>query len=265
MDEVITKKRSLIKWFSDNPWVGLIGVLLTFGFGIFAIYTYVVSIEKPELTYMEHPVKTAMVNKDATSRISVYYDGKPVNRNVSIAQIEIWNAGKQSIWQKDVLNRTKICYKDSTRILEATLLKTNRPETCVVLDTLSINKGIVFIDWKILEKNDGAILQLIYEGDIEKDVIVTASIEGQKKIAKVKTSSDRVSYNNYLSITVFLLTLCVYIILIGFQIRVLIKDKPYGWYRVFLIVNSLFLILVFISVFLFNGNTLSYSAPPIRF
>lgn len=189
MDDNKKEIKGLVKWLSNNPWWGIIGLACTILFGIISIYLYIAGIEKPLLTYLVHPVKTAMVNQNSTSRISVFYDNIPIIHDVSIAQIQIWNAGRFPIKTDDVLKRTELSIMNKPRILEAKILKRNREETGIVLDTLSMAQGIVYIDWRILERNDSVIIQLIYEGTIEQDVIAKSVIVHQGKIREINANS----------------------------------------------------------------------------
>ncbi len=240
--------------------------LVIFALSIVAsLVIYFMGIEKPKLCYIVHPVKTAVVNKNATSRISVYYDGKVINSNVSIAQIEIWNGGRKPIRNDDILSQPTVCIEDSTSILEAKILKVSRRETGIEIDTLAINKGIVNIGWAILEKNDGAILQLTYKGDIEKKIVASAAVVKQKKIIEVKASSDKVSYNKTSKYLSLLFTMILNLAVIIFNVRALIKNKHDLSFRIFLLVGSIILMGFFSIAVISLFKTLSTNLPPIRF
>ncbi|MDD2230827.1 MAG: hypothetical protein PHY48_15680 [Candidatus Cloacimonetes bacterium] len=240
MTKTPKEKGRIVKWIASNPWVSIASLVFgALGFGL-AIYSTFVNIEKPELSYHVHPVKTAVVNKNATSRISVFYDGKAINSNVSIAQIEIWNGGRKPIRNEDILSQPMVCIEDSTSILEARILKTSRSEAGIVLDTLAIDKGIVNIDWVILEKGDGAILQLIYKGGIEKKIVASATIVKQKSIIKIKTILDRAGHNYALVKILLMILLAIFICLLYVTIQILIEDKPKGWNLVSWILLVLF-------------------------
>jgi len=77
------------------------------------------------------------------------------------------------------------------RILEASV-KTGSPDTGFNLldSTDSKAKGRVPVSWEILEKNEGASIQLLYLGTPEVDISVEGLIEGQGHAKRIVTSSS---------------------------------------------------------------------------
>ncbi len=113
-----TKKPNAILKFASHPAVGVaVGVLgIVIGF-----YLYWSSREIPELTYYVHPVKAAVVRTGQISRLSVQFDGKDLNSNVTAAQVAFWNAGRRAIRRSAILEPLVMRTADKARILEVRL------------------------------------------------------------------------------------------------------------------------------------------------
>jgi hypothetical protein len=52
------------------------------------------------------------------------------------------------------------------------------------LDAAKADQGVIALDWKALERNDGASIQLIYLGSASERFTVSGSIIGQHRIAE---------------------------------------------------------------------------------
>jgi len=169
--------------FLSRPWIvfaGLIGALASTIALPLSVYFFFASREFPELTYLVHPVKAAVVRTGQTSHLSVQFDGEKVDRDVSAAQIAFWNAGRRPIRNDAIL--TPLVIQTDHKIFEARLLKSSRDVVGLKLDSSRLSLGEVEIRWNILEKNDGGIVQIIYEGDEKTKIVVNALTEGQPKI-----------------------------------------------------------------------------------
>ena len=158
--------------------LGILGIIL-------AIYFYAVSRTSRDLVYFVHPVKTAVVQANQTSKISVQLEGEPVTEEVSAAQIAIWNNGKESIREENLLTSGLLFVEtgEDNPIIEAKVLKVTRDKVVnLILDQSKIGVGQLGVKWAILEQHDGAILQLIYLGDNETQITASATVEQQGEI-----------------------------------------------------------------------------------
>ena len=105
-----------------------------------------------------------MVRAGEASDLSISHNGKKISGNVSAAQMAIWNAGKRPIRENDILSPIVISTGGGQPVLEARIRKTTRPIINFTLDTTRADEGKLQINWRILEKDDGAVIQLIYVG-----------------------------------------------------------------------------------------------------
>jgi len=102
------------------------------------------------------------------------------------------------------------------RILEAKLRKSSREVINLSLNTSRLEAGEVEIDWNILERNDGGVLQIVYVGDESVDIAARAVIEGQQEIVRRTPSaetpmfkSERSKYSPILSMVFIVVNLVV--------------------------------------------------------
>jgi len=189
MAEVFSKSR-LLSYFS-NPLVLSIAALASIISIPLAFYFYFMSVARHELTYYINPAKAIVAKSGVLSKLSVSFDGVPITSDIAVAQIALWNTGKMSIREGDVLQPVIISTENNTPILDAVIRKTSRDVIHLSLDVDDLEKGCVAVSWKILEKDDGGIIQVTYAGDPDLDINVKGVIEGQKKIAQITSPRNK--------------------------------------------------------------------------
>ena len=189
MDGGATESNSGVMRFVTNPVVVIFSLVLNVIAVVAAIYFPVTSRTSRDLVYLVHPVKTAVVRTKQSSKISIQLDGKPITRDVTAAQIAIWNNGKTSIRGEDLLRSGFVLIETGPEnsIIEAKLLKASRGDVVSAsLDDKKFEDGQVKVQWKILEQHDGVILQLIYFGDAQTPITASATIIQQGEIRAVE-------------------------------------------------------------------------------
>jgi hypothetical protein len=187
-----------------SPWVRGVEALFTLVAIILAIYFGLSSRAERELVYAVNPVRTAVVTAGQATELAVLYKGEPIgSKDVTAAQVAIWNAGKLSIRKDDILGDGKVViFTDPpVPILEASIRQLSREVTEFALVTTPelLASGRVPVSWRILEKDDGASIQLIYVGTEEVKLQVQGTIEGQGEAkyaelgVKIRTPQEQVS------------------------------------------------------------------------
>ena len=176
----MSKTPKWIKGFVSHPitgfFVGIAGIVL-------AIYFYFAGITKPNLIFLLHPIRTPIVLAGNLSDISVSLRGKPINGNLTAAQFIIWNSGKTPVRHEDILKPIVLLTTSNSPIYKATIRNVSRDVVRFQLITNEMNSGRLSFDWKILEHNDGASIQVLYGGDhkmvfFESDGVVV----GQRQV-----------------------------------------------------------------------------------
>jgi hypothetical protein len=228
MNEDAPKYKSrILQFFSSHPLLGFLGFLGS----IASIIALVLSIfpwlssPKRELCYCINPVRTPFVQTTNLSAVSVYYKGVRVNGNVTAAHIAIWNAGREPIRREDILSPITLLVggeaswhywtkRDHTgglhgsnmgpdwvtepTILEVTFLKPSRSECEFKADNTNDEmtfEGLLGLDWKILEHNDGALIQIVYAGTQYMPIELEGTIIGQKSPRRLRSIEQAIAFD----------------------------------------------------------------------
>jgi len=184
-------ERPKLEWLDRNPIVGLAGFLI----GVFSlavsVYFGVVTLRSRELSYWVNPTKTSVVKSGQSSDLHVLYKGQNVSTDVTALQVAVWNNGRESIRAENILTPITLITSPRVPILEAQVKQVNRIVSQIGVDTGRIANGSVNLTWRILEHNDGALLQLIVAGPSSVTVQAEGVIEGQEKIKAYEKRSEK--------------------------------------------------------------------------
>lgn len=183
-----SSRNSLLVRFFSNPIVGLIGWLATVLSLILTIYFYREGKDVRNLTYYVHPIKTVLVRAGQASRLTTDFDGKRVQGDITAAQVAFWNQGNLPIKTENILKPIILYTDNKAPILEATVRKRSRDVTGISLGAESLQQGRLAVSWNILEGNDGGVIQLIYAGGPETNLLMDGVVEGQRQIAHLQSS-----------------------------------------------------------------------------
>ena len=176
---------ALPKWLS-NPYVGLVALLVSVvGLG-FGVYAYYASEQFRQLKYAVSPERSVLIDSAKASDFEIKFRGTPVTTDVTSVSITLWNAGNQSIRNVNILEPITITIGDGVHILEAKIIRSSRDIAGISLDNSKNMNGVVLPNWKILEHEDGAVIQIIYSGSSEEIVAVDGAIEGKREIEEFK-------------------------------------------------------------------------------
>jgi hypothetical protein len=175
-------KGKILQWFNRNPLVAPV----TFAIGILSfvatLYFGFAGFKSRELSLYVNPSKTTIVKSGQSSDLHILYKGKDVSTDVTALQVELWNAGKESIRPEHVLSPIFLETTPRVPILEARIRHTSRSVTEIVLDQTHIADGKVTVSWKILEHNDGAVIQFILAAPTETSIRALGAMEGQPRV-----------------------------------------------------------------------------------
>jgi hypothetical protein len=189
--EMSTVLWGVLSWFAANPLVGFVSFVVGIVSLAATFYFGVESLHKRDLRLYVSPVRTLIARSGRTSDLRVLYKGQLVSTDVTALQVGLWNEGNESIKPEHVLEPIILQTVPQVPILEAKLHYVSRNITNVSLDTTHLADGTVGINWRILEHNDGAVIQLIIAGPFEEGIIAKGSLEGQSTIS-TKPASLRV-------------------------------------------------------------------------
>lgn len=261
----INNKPSIIKRFLSNPTFGIVASIISIVGVVSSFYFYFASQESPELTYVVHPVKTAIVRTGQTSGLSVEFGGQVLTDDITSAQIAFWNAGKRPIRGEDILSPFVIRTSNGERILEIQIRKTSRDIVGVELDSSRMALGEIEIKWNILEQDDGAILQIVYAGNEAIDLEADAVLVGQAQLRRIKASSSILTPDEQLkehkksnSVNIIICTICILMYILLYIIIQFIpyEDPQKKVIRIVLIVGIISGCIGLLYI-LYNKNTIS--------
>jgi hypothetical protein len=176
-------ERGFISICLDHPWflrvaalASVVGIPLAFFLGY---YFYKLSIHERRLTYHVSPVKNSILRSGQFSELNVSVGDVKITNDLTAATVAIWNAGNEPILHNDILSPIKIVTSNHTPIYKRILARTSRAEADIrLLPPTSLDE--VQLDWKILENDDGLVLQVIYGGDSSVKLSVEGSIVGKR-------------------------------------------------------------------------------------
>jgi hypothetical protein len=156
------------------------GLTTVVGLGL-AFYWHGESVRERTPLYHVSLQRTRLVDTSvpAPSQLQVLYRGKDLNRDVNAATLYLWNDGKLPIKTEDVLEPLEIRLEPDSEILDARIIKVSRPVTKFTKgDVADTKKNALPLSFAILEKGDGAALQIIYAGKPNSPISVKGTIMG---------------------------------------------------------------------------------------
>jgi hypothetical protein len=179
--------RGKLPAFFYNPWVAVVGSLCSILGVVYVLYAVLFGGRSKELTYYAYPLKTVVARSGELSNLKVLHEGREVKHDVTSVQIAVWNAGDEPIRLADTLEKIQIKTLPQTSILEVRILDVTRHVVGFNVNPSFCAEGRLPISWTILEKNDGALLQVVFEGPPSVGLRVEGTLVGQKEITPVAT------------------------------------------------------------------------------
>ncbi len=179
-----------VKRFFSKPIVAIVGSISGVIGIILSVSFYLASRTSPDLIYCVDSARAAVVRANQSSRLHIELDGEVVKKDVTAAQIIIWNDGEESIRGKNLLSPFVVKTGPLNPIIEADIQKVTRGVVGLRLDKSKIGEGQLGVDWTILEQGDGAMLQLIYFGDDQTSITASGTVEQQGDVRELEDRKE---------------------------------------------------------------------------
>jgi hypothetical protein len=199
-----------------NFFIGLFGIA-------FAVFTYWQTRLSPELTVSQQPVQTTIARSGELSRMTVHYDGRELKSDINATQVAIWNGGNKPILPADVLDSVLLSLDAPAEILEVSVRRVSRQVVSPTVAVVGVAKRFVHFGFKILEPDDGVIIQITYSGKQGARVRATANVLGQSAIriandvsATPQNATADTRTSRFVTRTLFFILLSFLILLSGF-------------------------------------------------
>lgn len=181
-------QKPLIVRILGNPIFGSLGFVV----GLIGLLYGIVTHEVRDIKLYEVPTKSRISVSSIAPKFELSFNGDPLPNGVTIAHVIIWNSGSKSARGENILRPVELSLSPQRRILEASISKSSRSDiTLISLGLDEANRGTISVNWKILEKHDGADIQIIYSGTDDVKLNVAGAIEGQGDIRIVRDALKR--------------------------------------------------------------------------
>jgi hypothetical protein len=190
----------LAEWVGMNPWWGFLGCIIAIFATALAIIFYYKGkkVKLPCYAVRSSNIVSNLVSKIET--LEMLYAGKPIE-NLTVTKLLFWNAGRDTIDYRDVASADplRVHAKESCKILDAKILYEKKRANKFSI-TNSSNQSCISIQFDYMDKDEGAVIQLIHTGKSSDDIKVTGTIKGagkpifKKPYHKVKTLNFRLPF-----------------------------------------------------------------------
>ncbi len=161
--------------------LGILGIVIG---AIISYYFYKRSIRVKEPVYAIRSINIITGSKSKYENLRILYFKKEVE-NFTVSKILFYNRGSETITRKDIETGypIRVLTKDC-QLLDASVLQVNKPSNNFGL--LWHESGqFVYIDFDYLDKNQGAVIQLVHDGLSSDDLTIEGDIMGVQKLTGV--------------------------------------------------------------------------------
>jgi len=197
----IVKRTNWIVRLFSNPWFG--GVAAVCSIIAIPLSFYLAKEKRANLCYYVAPVRTSIVNSGQVSDLKVSMGNRQITNDLTSVIIAVWNSGRLPIRHDDILEPIVITSKTGVPIYKATL-SVNRAHTEMIALPPTRN-NVYTLDWRILEHNDGGLVQIIYGGGQNVDFTASGTIVGQGSITHI-TKPNKVFQATIANVFCFVMT-----------------------------------------------------------
>lgn len=192
-------RQGFLSRIAKHPVISVVGPIIGLTSLTLSIIFFVTSRVEPKLSYSVNPVRTTILQSGRATSLRVFHGDEEIASDVTAGQIAIWNRGRQAIVPEDVLEDLQIVTEPPVRILEASVREETRTVIAFTHDDARYDEGIVPISWRILEKDDGALVEVLYMGSEEVGISVRGTIKDQRALDSVGHGAAREWIFNMLS------------------------------------------------------------------
>lgn len=195
--------------FWDMIISSVISIGITIVFGYYFIY---VGERHREPTFYVDPVKTMIIDKTTAADAPIQLlkaNHDTITSDVVSAYFYFFNQGQETIKRENIYSPIKVKVDTGAEILYFKIIKSAREVSGINLSQDTVDNSIA-VDFKALEKDDGFVGQVIYEGSLNTKLFVEGGVDGAKEF-KGELNSIRPLY---ILIALFIFLVAAYILLL---------------------------------------------------
>jgi hypothetical protein len=169
--------------WAQGPLVGLTGVVV----GVLGlILTCIFYLKSRRMKRPCWAIRSNNLVSDFTARLpalDIRYANQKVE-NLTISKIIFWNAGSETIGRDDIAHGDplEIVAIAPARLLDVKALKANSEPSRFAASLADESHSVAFLDFDFLDKNNGALIQVVHTGTSSKDVSLRGTIKGASKL-----------------------------------------------------------------------------------
>jgi hypothetical protein len=186
-----------------------LSIAITIVFGYYFLY---VGDKEREPTFYVDPTRTVIIDKTNAADAPLQLL-KPnldtIDSDVVSVYFYFFNQGKETIKRENVYSPIKIKVKDS-EILYYKVLKTARPISGIQVTKDTAN-NLLIVNFDALEKDDGFVGQIIFEGDRQADLIIEGGVDRVKYFKSELISIPPIYF--LIALFIFLIAAFIYLLL----------------------------------------------------
>jgi hypothetical protein len=187
----------------------IISIAITIVFGYY--FLYIGNRERKPTFYLD-PTRTTILDKTNAANAPLQLlksNGDTIKADVTSVYFYFFNQGSETIKGENVYEPLKIVLKDKAEILDFKLLKVTRPVSGIKL-TRDTTRNTLSINFKAMEKDDGLVGQIIFEGNKDAYITLEGGIDGVKYFETHFSSIDPL----YLTVAIVIFLISAYIFLV---------------------------------------------------
>ena len=163
-----------------NFYFGLFGTLFGLLGAVLAVIFWLDSLAERNLQFKDDYPSGEVVKAGQSSSLPGLFNGVQIEGNISVTPVAIGNAGKLAVKRENFREPIVVTVSPKAKILEVTLRTVYPSSTGFAVDTSEISKGLIKLDWKSLETNEGAVIQIIFAGTSALEPKLKAEIDGPR-------------------------------------------------------------------------------------
>jgi hypothetical protein len=109
--------------------------------------------------------------------LEILYSGQRVE-NVTVSKVAFWNAGEETLNEADVASADPLTFQVTSgcKILDAKIISTKNESNKMGLEKLG--ESCYRLKFEFMDKDEGAVVQLVHTGKSSDDVCVCGTIKG---------------------------------------------------------------------------------------
>lgn len=171
---------SLLSYWTPTIIGALIAVLI-------GAYFYFKSRKVKRVAYITSTRNLIQDVSETLSDIAVTFQGQPAN-NISVSKISIWNAGTDTVHGTDIVPVDPLRFMISGgKVLDAKIVRASQPSQFRIGQT---SEGLQ-VSFDYLDKNQGALIQLVHTATSDESIRLTGSIKGGCSIVRGPLAPNR--------------------------------------------------------------------------